>query len=60
MKKEENKEKNIDSKANIVSETNREIMEKPVNEKEIREVTEDEIEQANVIINPDPNTLDRG
>ncbi|MCC8146387.1 MAG: hypothetical protein LIO93_08135 [Bacteroidales bacterium] len=60
MNEETNKPKGMAPKANIVSETNKEIMERPMKETEIKEVSPEEIEQANVIINPDPNTLDRG
>ena len=64
MKTDLNKEfkgKNISSKANIVSETYDLIMdEKDTKKKNSDEVTDIEIEQANELINPDPNTLDRG
>ena len=56
MKKE--KDETIVPKANIVGETNKEILEKPVSEEDIKNATEIEVEQANTILNPDPHSLD--
>lgn len=44
---------------NIVSESDREIMDANV-DKESKDVSECEVEQHNVLINPDPHSLDRG
>jgi hypothetical protein len=51
-------EKNIVSKANIVGEAYKEILDTPINKQDIENSSELEIEQANELINPDPNSLD--
>lgn len=60
MEKIKDYEKDIHSEDNIVEEAYEEILDRPISKKEIKEVTEEEIEQANALLNPDPNTLDRG
>lgn len=57
---EKKNKNNIYSDANIAEETYEEIMDRRINKEDIQEVSEEEIEQANELINPDPNTLDRG
>lgn len=58
MEQKAEQNRTIDSGKDIVSAVNREIMDRPVSKKDIKEVTENEIAQANAMINPDPESLD--
>ena len=60
MENKMNNKNNIYSDANIAEETYEEIMDRRIDKEDIQEVSEEEIEQANELINPDPNSLDRG
>ncbi|MDH8702761.1 hypothetical protein M2138_002136 [Dysgonomonadaceae bacterium PH5-43] len=60
MNKETEKNYSSNRNYNIVCETNKEIMNESVHKSDVREVSDEEIKQNNALLNPDPNSLDRG
>jgi hypothetical protein len=55
----EEKDKKDLPKANIVGETNREIMSEKPKKKENGDVSDEEVEQQNVLLGPDPDSLNK-
>ncbi|GHT03993.1 hypothetical protein FACS189423_06010 [Bacteroidia bacterium] len=51
-------EKNSKAKANVVGDTYKEIVNIPISKKDLQDSTDQVIEQANELINPEPNSMD--